>query len=46
MHQNLDVELSIVKDLFALQQNNILWDVTRFTGGQGTWENMKVSRKF
>jgi hypothetical protein len=31
MHQNLDVELSTLKGLFAVQQNNIFWDVTEFT---------------
>jgi len=31
MHQNLDVRLSILKDLYTLQQNNLLGDVVGFT---------------
>jgi hypothetical protein len=29
MLQNLDIELLIPKDLFSVQQNNILWDATK-----------------
>jgi hypothetical protein len=32
MHQNSDVELSILENLFSLLQNNIFWDVMGFTG--------------
>jgi hypothetical protein len=46
MHLNLDVGLSILKDLYILQQIDSFWYAMGFTGGQEIWENMKISRKF
>jgi hypothetical protein len=32
MHQNLDVELSILEDLFIAEQNKIILDTVSFIG--------------
>jgi hypothetical protein len=46
MHLNLDVGLSILKDLYILQQIDSFWYAMGIYGGQEIWENMKISRKF
>jgi hypothetical protein len=32
MQQDLDVELSILEDLFIAEQNKIIWDTVSFIG--------------